>query len=442
MRYTVAIHNLGCKVNYYESVKMQEALSGAGFLIVDFESVADIYIVNTCTVTNIADRKSRQMLNRARSLNANAIVVAAGCYVKVAAADIKANMDIDVLVDNKAKPDIVRIITEELDKRGLSPSAEYINSDEESISGGDSHCRAFLKIQDGCDRYCSYCLIPFARGRVESLPHHEIMENVRAFAAKGYKELVLTGIHLSSYGRGYSNEATALADLINEISEMDGIERIRLGSLEQGIITDRLLSGISGNDKLLPHFHLSLQSGSDGVLGRMNRKYTADEFAEKCELIRKYYHKPALTTDIIVGFPQESDEEFAETVAFVERVGFYEAHIFPFSIRTGTRAAAMDGQLDNATKKSRFNILNERINRLRAEYIAGQLSETEEVLVEEKIVNGQEHFFKGYTKRYVPAYINASDKNIDLTNQIIRGKIIRSIMDGVELVKLKEDADI
>lgn len=431
MGYTVAIHNLGCKVNYYEAVKMQEELKESGFHIVDFEDLADIYIVNTCTVTNIADKKSRQMLNRAKHKNPNAIVVAAGCYVKVTGESLKELLDIDLLVDNKGKDKIVEVINEELREKHLLPIHDIVKECD-ILYEPDSHCRAFLKIQDGCDRYCSYCLIPFARGRVESMNYDIIMNHAKKMAVSGYKEVVLTGIHISSYGRGCSNEKTALADLIHDISEIEGIERIRLGSLEQGIITEDFLSRLYQNHKFLPHFHLSLQSGCDTVLKRMNRKYTTEEYLAKCELIRKFYDKPAITTDIIVGFPQETEEEFQKTVAFVKKVGFFEAHIFPYSIRTGTRAAKMSGQLSNAVKKERSFFLTQVIDELRKEYINSQIGDEEEVLIEEMVELNGKTYYKGHSKRYVPVYIKCENINIDLTNHMIRGKMIRSIKDGVE----------
>lgn len=437
MGYTVAIHNLGCKVNYYEAVKMQEELKESGFNIVDFEDLADIYIVNTCTVTNIADKKSRQMLNRAKHKNPNAIVVAAGCYVKVNGENLKETLDIDLLVDNKGKDKIVEVINEELKEKHLLPIHDRIKECE-GLYEPDSHCRAFLKIQDGCDRYCSYCLIPFARGRVESMDYTDIMNQAKKMANFGYKELVLTGIHISSYGRGFSNEKTALADLMNDISNIEGIERIRLGSLEQGIITEDFLNRIYRNVKILPHFHLSLQSGCDTVLKRMNRKYTTREYLSKCELIRKFYDKPAITTDIIVGFPQETKEEFQETVAFVKEVKFFEAHIFPYSIRTGTRAAKMSGQLSNSVKKERSFLLTQVMNGLRKEYIHSQIGDVEEVLFEETVELNGTVYYKGHSKRYVPVYLKCEKTNIDLTNHIIRGRMIRSMKDGVEY-NIKEE---
>lgn len=432
MSYTVAIHNLGCKVNYYEAVKMQEELMKAGFDMVDFESVADVYIVNTCTVTNIADKKSRQMLNRARAKNDNAIVVAAGCYAKVAKNELKDSLNIDILVDNKEKENIVKILEGELQGRKIKPLYDDFNSEFVNyLEDEDSHSRAFLKIQDGCDRYCSYCLIPFARGSLVSTPKEEVLKNAKNLVNKGFCELVLTGIHLSSYGKETGNPQKALSDIINEISKIDEIKRIRLGSLEQGIITREFLDALKDNEKLLPHFHLSLQSGSDTVLKRMNRKYTADEFFDKCELLRDYYKKVSLTTDIIAGFPGETLDEFNETVEFVKKVKFYEAHIFPFSIRNGTRAATMSGQLSGAEKKRRANILTDETRKLRQEYVKNQVGDIEEVLVEERVVFDKLIYYKGHSKRYVPTYINCSDKNIDLTGKIIRGKIIGNVKNGL-----------
>lgn len=438
MSYRVAIHNLGCKVNYYEAVKMQEELLNQGFRMVDFEEEADVYIVNTCTVTNIADKKSRQMLNRARTNNPSALVVAAGCYVKVAGDEIKKKLDIDLLVDNQGKADIVELIKEELVSRNILSDYEDAKSQKDYLQEADSHCRAFLKIQDGCDRYCSYCLIPFARGRVVSMDPKLILDNAVKMAESGYREIVLTGIHIASFGRGFENEKTALADLIYELSNIKGIDRIRLGSLEQGIITREFLKSLSENKKFLPHFHLSLQSGSDTVLQRMNRRYSTGEYLEKCDLIREYYNKPAITTDIIVGFPQETENEFRETMDFVKKVRFFEAHIFPYSIRTGTKAAAMPGQLSNIVKRQRSHSLGELVQNLRREYIQDQIGDMEEVLVEELVYLDKTAYYKGHSKRYCPVYVKCENENIDLTNHIIRGRMIRSIVDGVEL-SAKED---
>ncbi len=432
MSYTVAIHNLGCKVNYYEAVKMQEALVQAGFVMVNFDSVADIYIVNTCTVTNIADKKSRQMLNRAKVKNKHSIVVAAGCYAKIAKDELKESLNIDILVDNKEKENIVNILKKELENREIKPLYDDLYSENcDYLQDENSHSRAFLKIQDGCDRYCSYCLIPFARNNLFSVPKEEVLKDARKLVNQGFCELVLTGIHLSSYGKETGSPYKALSDIINEIAEINEVKRIRLGSLEQGIITKEFLEALKYNEKLLPHFHLSLQSGSDTVLKRMNRKYTSGEFFDKCELLKRYYKKVSLTTDIIAGFPGETLSEFDETLEFVKKVKFYEAHIFPFSIRTGTRAASMTGQLSNAEKKRRANILTEETDKLREEYIKDQIGDIEEVLLEEKVVFDNVTYYKGYSKRYVPTYIMCINENIDLTGSIIRGKIIGSLKNGL-----------
>lgn len=438
MNYTVAIRNLGCKVNYYEAVKMQEALINAGYSMVDFEAMADVYIVNTCTVTNIADKKSRQMLHRARNKNSKAIVVAAGCYANVAKKELIDTLDIDLLVSNNEKENIVDIIAKELTERNIKPL--YNSNDDEFVDylkDADSHVRAFLKIQDGCDRFCSYCLIPFARGGLISVPKDKALANAKELSDKGFKELVLTGIHLSSYGKGETEPIIALSDIINDISRIDGIKRIRLGSLEQAIITEDFLNRISDNEKLLPHFHLSLQSGSNNVLKRMNRKYTSEEFLEKCELLRKYYRKVSITTDIIAGFPGETEEEFNETMDFVKKVRFYEAHIFPFSKRNGTRAALMPNQLSNAVKKDRANALIELTNNIRNEYINELVGEYEEILVEEMVSFNDSLFYKGHSKRYVPSYIACTDEKIDLTGRIIRGKIVNNIANGLEIENIE-----
>lgn len=433
MNYSVAIHNLGCKVNYYEAVKMQDALLLAGFSIVDFEDVADIYIVNTCTVTNIADKKSRQMLSRAKHRNPNAIVVAAGCYANVASDKIKKNLNVDLLVDNRGKDDIVEIIENKLLSCNLPlpSSADIDDIDARYLKNSNEHARAFLKIQDGCNRYCSYCLIPFARGNLYSVPMNDVIDEVKNLVNKGFKEIVLTGIHISSYGNGFENQNTALADIINEIADKTDVKRIRLSSLEQSIISENFLERLVGNDKLMPHFHLSLQSGSNSVLKRMNRRYTCDEYYEKCELLRKYYDKPAITTDIIAGFPMETDEEHKKTLDFIRKIKLFEAHVFPFSIRTGTKAAKMQGQVDALIKKKRCQDITKLTNELRNQYLQSMLNDTADVLVEEAVYIDDRKYFTGHSERYVPIYLEAKSENIDLTNQIIRGKIKGSIRNGL-----------
>ena len=339
----VALHNLGCKVNAYETEAMQELLEKHGYEIVPFQEGADVYIINTCTVTNMADRKSRQMLHRARKMNPDSIVVACGCYVQARKDDIPDG--IDIVIGNNKKQNIVEILD-------INHEKAY---EDLHLSTAAEHTRAYIKVQDGCNQFCSYCIIPFARGRVRSRSRDSVLEEVKTLAANGYKEVVLTGIHLSSYGIDCDDN---LLSLILAIHEVDGIERIRLGSLEPRIITEEFVQTIAQLPKMCPHFHLSLQSGCNATLKRMNRRYTAEEYYEKCRLLRKYFRNPALTTDVIVGFPGETEEEFAESKAFVDKVDFYETHIFKYSRREGTKAAAMKDQVPDQIKAVRLSLIH------------------------------------------------------------------------------------
>ena len=357
----VALHNLGCKVNAYETEAMQEMLEKEGYEIVPFKEGADIYIINTCTVTNIADRKSRQMLHRARKMNPDAIVVAAGCYVQ-AQENEHHELDscIDIVIGNNKKQDLIQIL-DEYESKCKTEEVIDINHTNEyenlNLSRTGEHTRAYIKVQDGCNQFCSYCIIPFARGRVRSRSLEDVVQEVTTLSGNGYKEVVLTGIHLSSYGVDFEEQEarkkTDLLTLILAVHEIPGIERIRLGSLEPRIITEEFAKTIAGLPKMCPHFHLSLQSGCDATLKRMNRRYTTGEYYEKCELLRKYFDHPALTTDVIVGFPGETEEEFEESKAFVDKVNFYETHIFKYSKREGTRAAVMENQVPEQIKAER-----------------------------------------------------------------------------------------
>ena len=355
----VALHNLGCKVNAYEIEAMQQLLEEAGYEIVPFEPGADIYVINTCTVTNIADRKSRQMLHKAKKMNPEAIVVATGCYVQTGGEKLEKDEAIDLVLGNNQKINIVEALAEYAEnKPGHGSHVIKINQTKEyeelSIDRTAEHVRAYIKVQDGCNQFCTYCIIPYARGRVRSRNIESVLKEVRALAEKGYKEVVLTGIHLSSYGVDFPEEKKeTLLSLIRAVHEIEGIRRIRLGSLEPGIVTREFAEGIAALPKVCPHFHLSLQSGCDETLERMNRRYRSGEYRERCELLREVYGNPALTTDVIVGFPQESEEEFRKSYDFVDSIRFYETHIFKYSRRQGTKAAAMDGQLTAAAKSFR-----------------------------------------------------------------------------------------
>ena len=416
----VALHNLGCKVNAYETEAMQELLEQHGYEIVPFKEGADVYIINTCTVTNMADRKSRQMLHRARKMNPGAIVVACGCYVQAKRDEI--DECIDIVVGNNRKKDIIEILREhEAMQEGVQKELvdiNHINEYEElHLSRTAEHTRAYIKVQDGCNQFCSYCIIPYARGRVRSRSHDSVIREVEELARNGYKEVVLTGIHLSSYGVDTGDD---LLSLILSIHEIEGIRRIRLGSLEPRIITEEFAKTIAGLPKMCPHFHLSLQSGCDATLKRMNRRYTSEEYYEKCVLLRKYFDNPALTTDVIVGFPGETEEEFAQSKAFIDKVNFYETHVFKYSKRAGTRAAQMEEQVPESVKTIRSNELLELTRRKQASYEEALIGTTQEVLMEEEMVCQGEKYQVGHTKEYVKIGQKTEE---NLTNQLINVEI-------------------
>lgn len=424
----VALHNLGCKVNAYETEAMQEMLEKEGYEIVPFKEGADIYIINTCTVTNIADRKSRQMLHRARKMNPDAIVVAAGCYVQ-AQENEHHELDscIDIVIGNNKKQDLIQIL-DEYESKCKTEKVIDINHTNEyenlNLSRTGEHTRAYIKVQDGCNQFCSYCIIPFARGRVRSRSLEDVVQEVTTLSGNGYKEVVLTGIHLSSYGVDFEEQEarkkTDLLTLILAVHEIPGIERIRLGSLEPRIITEEFAKTIAGLPKMCPHFHLSLQSGCDATLKRMNRRYTTGEYYEKCELLRKYFDHPALTTDVIVGFPGETEEEFEESKAFVDKVNFYETHIFKYSKREGTRAAVMENQVPEQIKAERSAQLIELGAKKQEAYEKEMVGKDVEILVEEPAqINGKE-VQVGHTKEYIKIALE-SDEN--LQNQIVKARI-------------------
>lgn len=414
----VALHNLGCKVNAYETEAMQEMLENHGYEIVPFKEGADIYIINTCTVTNMADRKSRQMLHRAKKMNPNAIVVATGCYVQAQENSGEVDECIDVLIGNNRKKDLIDILEQHIEKAviDINHTKEY---EEMHLSKTAEHTRAYLKVQDGCNQFCTYCIIPFARGRVRSRAKDDVLSEVRDLAQNGYKEVVLTGIHLSSYGVDLEGED--LLSLILSVHDVEGIERIRLGSLEPRIITEEFVQAIAKLPKMCPHFHLSLQSGCDETLRRMNRRYTSEEYYEKCQLLRKYFENPALTTDVIVGFPGETEEEFAKSKAFVDKVDFYETHIFKYSKRKGTKAAVMEHQIPERIKTQRSNELLELDQKKRAKYEASFVGKEVEVLMEESVRTGDETFQVGHTKEYVKIALRTNE---NLQNQMANVKIV------------------
>ena len=426
----VALHNLGCKVNAYETEAMQEMLEHAGYEIVPFQEGADIYVINTCTVTNIADRKSRQMLHRARKMNPDAVVVAAGCYVQAQAEKQVIDPCIDIVLGNNKKQDLLTALQAYEEAHGDLREVIDINHTKEyenlHLTKQGEHTRAYIKVQDGCNQFCSYCIIPYARGRVRSRAKEDVVAEVTDLAKNGYQEVVLTGIHLSSYGIDFENEDNLLS-LIRAVHEIEGIKRIRLGSLEPRIITEEFVQAIAALPKMCPHFHLSLQSGCNETLNRMNRRYTSEEFYEKCEILRKYFEKPALTTDVIVGFPQETEEEFETTYEFLKKICFYETHIFKYSKREGTKAAVMQGQIPEQIKAKRSARLIELGEKNRRAYEESFLGKTVEVLVEEKSdVNGKE-MWTGHTKEYMKIALE-SEKN--LQNCILNVQI----KDGREII--------
>lgn len=411
----VALHNLGCKVNAYEIEAMQQLLEEAGYEIVPFEPGADIYVINTCTVTNIADRKSRQMLHKAKKMNPEAIVVATGCYVQTGGEKLEKDEAIDLVLGNNQKINIVEALAEYAEnKPGHGSHVIKINQTKEyeelSIDHTAEHVRAYIKVQDGCNQFCTYCIIPYARGRVRSRNIESVLKEVRALAEKGYKEVVLTGIHLSSYGVDFPEEKKeTLLSLIRAVHEIEGIRRIRLGSLEPGIVTREFAEGIAALPKVCPHFHLSLQSGCDETLERMNRRYRSGEYRERCELLREVYGNPALTTDVIVGFPQESEEEFRKSYDFVDSIRFYETHIFKYSRRQGTKAAAMDGHLTEAEKSFRSEKMIELHHRHAGDYEKSMLGKNLEVLIEEEYTKDGRTWYLGHSREYIKTAVPKSE---------------------------------
>ena len=406
MKKKVALHNLGCKVNAYEIEAMQQLLEEAGYEIVPFQPGADIYLINTCTVTNIADRKSRQMLHKAKKMNPDAVVVAAGCYVQTDTGKLKEDLSVDLVLGNNQKKNIVQALAEYEETHARIERIIKINQTKEyeelSIHSTAEHVRAYIKVQDGCNQFCTYCIIPYARGRVRSRKIQQVLEEIKVLAEKGYKEVVLTGIHLSSYGVDFEEgKKETLLGLIRAIHQVEGIVRIRLGSLEPGIITREFAEEIAALPKVCPHFHLSLQSGCDRTLKNMNRRYDAAQYAEKCALLREVYKNPALTTDVIVGFPMETEEDFAESFEFVKNIQFYETHIFKYSRRHGTKAAAMEGQITEAVKSKRSEQMLGLHEEHAAQYEQSMFGQVLEVLLEEEITLQGESYYIGHSREYV-----------------------------------------
>lgn len=442
-----ALHNLGCKVNAYETEAMQQLLEEAGYEIVSFHEKADVYVINTCSVTNMADRKSRQMLHRAKKMNPDAAVVAAGCYVQTKEEEAKQDLAIDILIGNNQKNELVHRLDEffaereEADSKNAEKESDTnhqnkveavvdINHEpqcfeEMSLTKTAEHTRAFVKVQDGCNQFCSYCIIPYARGRVRSRNIESVLKEIRGLAKMGYQEVALAGIHLSSYGVDCEE---SLIHLIQEIHKIDGIRRIRLGSLEPQIVTEEFARELSSLEKICPHFHLSLQSGCDATLKRMNRKYTAAQYEEGCRLLRKYFEHPAITTDVIVGFPGETEEEFETTKAFLEKIHFYEMHIFKYSKRQGTRAAVMENQVPEEIKTKRSAELIALSERMSNEFRSYYLGREEEVLFEEPAEIDGKTMYVGYTKEYVKV---ATESEESLENVMRRGRIDHALTDEI-----------
>lgn len=448
-----ALHNLGCKVNSYETEAMQQLLENAGYEIVPFAEGADVYIINTCSVTNIADRKSRQMLHRAKKMNPEAVVVAAGCYVQAAGEELKKDEAVDLVVGNNKKTDLVSILEDYFAQRkkpeedtaysqndapdetletiiDIGDTREYENLSIDRIS---DHTRAFIKVQDGCNQFCSYCIIPYTRGRVRSRRPDEVVEEVKRLTISGYQEIVLTGIHLSSYGMDFpEEERLTLLDLIKSIHEVEGLKRIRLGSLEPRIVTEEFASELAGLHKICPHFHLSLQSGSDNTLKRMNRHYTTEDYLNRCQILRKAFKNPAITTDVIVGFPGESDEDFQVTKEYLKNVQFYEMHVFKYSKRNGTKAAVMPDQVLESIKAERSNDLLCLEKEMSLEYRKSWLGSRTEVLMEEEYWWNDIHYMIGHTREYVKAAVPFEE---GLKGVVIEGILMEMMNDEVAFLK-------
>lgn len=451
MNKRAAFMSLGCKVNSYETEAIRGMFEAAGYNIVDFKDVADVYIVNTCTVTNIADRKSRQMLHQAKKRNPDAIITAVGCYVQADEENLSKDKSVDLVVGNNKKSEILKLVESYRMKKSKSDDDLYdlndsivvdISSENEyedlEVMSTMEKIRAFIKIQDGCNRFCSYCIIPYVRGRVRSREDKDILNEITKLAKNGYKEFVLTGIHLSSFGLERLNNADELyelmplASLLMFISKIPGVSRIRLGSLEPRIITEDFVKEISGIEQFCPHFHLSLQSGSNTVLKRMNRKYTAEEYESKVQLIRKYFDNPAFTTDVIVGFPGETQEEFEETLDFVKNIGFSHIHVFKYSKRAGTKAATMPNQIPTDTMQERSNILINLAEEMSRDYKELFLGRIEKILVEEEVLINGLTYQVGHNERYLKLAIQTKE---NLVNQILSVEVDKALSKDILLCK-------
>ena len=435
-----ALHNLGCKVNSYETEAMQQLLENAGYEIVPFTEEADVYIINTCSVTNIADKKSRQMLHRAKKMNPGAVVVAAGCYVQAAGEELKKDEAVDLIVGNNKKTELVTILDDYFSDReaeveetviDIRSTREYESLSIDKIA---DHTRAFIKIQDGCNQFCSYCIIPYTRGQVRSRKAEEVVEEIKRLTATGFQEVVLTGIHLSSYGKDFpAEERITLLDLIIKIHEVEGLKRIRLGSLEPRIVTEEFAASLSKLTKICPHFHLSLQSGCDTTLKRMNRHYSAEEFYNCCNILRKAFTNPAITTDVIVGFPGETKEEYVMTKEYLEKVRFYEMHVFKYSKRNGTKAAEMTDQVQEFIKSERSSELLTLEKEMSLAYRKSYIGSKAEVLIEESYeINGIKYMI-GHTREYVKAAVPYEE---GLKGKLLVGTLTEMLTDEVALLNI------
>ncbi len=438
----VALHNLGCKVNSYEIDVMQQMLQKNGYQIVEFEQKADVYIVNTCSVTSIADRKSRQMLHKAKKNNPEAIVVAVGCYVQTGTEAILKDEGIDLAIGNNKKKELVDILEQFLKEKGMHTEDKTLHDttiidinhtkeyEEMTLEQTAEHTRAYIKIQDGCNQFCTYCIIPYARGRVRSRKKEDIIREIEGLVARGYKEVVLTGIHISSYGTDFGQ--AGLLDLVQSLQEIEGLHRIRLGSLEPRIVTEEFATELAKLSKVCPHFHLSLQSGSLNTLKRMNRHYTPGEYLKGVEELRRAFENPAITTDVIVGFPGETEEEFEETRQFLENINLYEMHIFKYSIRKGTIAAKMPDQVPDQIKAERSDVLLEMEERQSREYRELYVGQEVSVLFEEEKEILGESYQIGHTKQYVKVAYKTKE---NLSNQIVSGKVTRLLTNDILLME-------
>ncbi len=457
-----AFHNLGCKVNSYETEAMQQLLEDAGYEIVPFKEGADVYIINTCSVTNVADKKSRQMLHRAKKMNPDAVVVAVGCYVQAAGKELEQDAAVDLIIGNNKKKDLVEILDHYFADHGRKEEVIDIGTSQEyeelHIRKISDHTRAFIKVQDGCNQFCSYCIIPYTRGRVRSRRPEDVVSEVERLAAAGYKEIVLTGIHLSSYGLDFSKAAKAknaevgaegldfkemealssmekredLLSLICRLDAIPGIERIRLGSLEPRIVTEEFVKTLASLKTICPHFHLSLQSGCDATLKRMNRHYTTEEYARCCELLRSAFENPAITTDVIVGFPGETEEEFAVTEEFLKKLHFYEMHIFKYSKRAGTRAAVMEHQVPEQVKGERSDCLLALEAELSKSYRESFLGKETELLLEEPVEIDGVKYMLGHTRQYVKGVVPYRE---GMKNRTVRGRFTTLLTEEILLLE-------